>query len=310
MPAANPLGGLRAFQFLPPFLNLPNSVEPGRTNDDNISYSARAAYKFDRHWNAYATYATGFKASSINLSRDSRPLLSDAAALTAARLTQVNQSYGSRIATPENSEVYEVGLKAQFDHVAFNFAAFYQDVRGFQNNTFNGTGFTLSNAGKQSVQGFEFDGSVTPIAPLTINLAVTYLASKYDSFVHSGIFVNGVEQDLTGRRPAGIAPISFVLGGVYTAQLGNENKALFRIDYNYESSVRIVDTLDLRREVNNINAAVVLQLHNGFEFSVWGRNLLNDQYLTTVFPSVAQSGSISGYPSQPRTYGVEARVKF
>src|SRR3546814_21071992 len=27
--SANPLAGLKAFQFLPPFLNVPNAVEPG-----------------------------------------------------------------------------------------------------------------------------------------------------------------------------------------------------------------------------------------------------------------------------------------
>ena len=83
-PAANPLGGLRAFQFLPPFLNVPNSVEDGKTNDGDFSYSVRAAYEVTDTVNVYATYATGFKASSVNLSRDSRPLASDLAAITAA----------------------------------------------------------------------------------------------------------------------------------------------------------------------------------------------------------------------------------
>src|SRR3546814_17702699 len=31
--SANPLAGLKAFQFLPPFLNVPNAVEPGKTQD-------------------------------------------------------------------------------------------------------------------------------------------------------------------------------------------------------------------------------------------------------------------------------------
>ncbi len=43
-PAANPLNGLKAFQFLPPFLNVPNAVESGKTNDGDFSYSVRAAY--------------------------------------------------------------------------------------------------------------------------------------------------------------------------------------------------------------------------------------------------------------------------
>src|SRR5690606_35932878 len=63
-PAANPLNPLKAFQFLPPFLNLPNAVEPGKTNDSDFAWSARAAYELTDTVNVYATYATGFKASS------------------------------------------------------------------------------------------------------------------------------------------------------------------------------------------------------------------------------------------------------
>jgi outer membrane receptor protein involved in Fe transport len=44
--------------------------------------------------------------------------------------------------------------------------------------------------------------------------------------------------------------------------------------------------------------------------SVWGRNLTDDRYLTVVFDSPAQNGSVSGYPNQPRTYGVSALYKF
>lgn len=310
-PAANPLGGLRAFQFLPQFLGLPNVVEPGQTRDDNVSWNVRAAYELTDDVNIYFTYATGFKASSINLSRDSRPRLADRTALQSAGLTRVNQSYGSRFAGPENSSVYEGGIKAQFDHVAFNVAVFQQTVRGFQSNTFTGTGFALNNAGSQSAFGIEFDGSVTPVRPITVTLAFTYLKPRYDSYVNTGIFVNGRQLDLSGSTPAGIPEISMSLGGTYTADIGNDNKLVFRMDYSYESQVQIVDAIpNITREVNNLNTAIVLSLNNGFEFSLWGRNVLNNQYLTTIFPSVAQSGSVSGYPSQPRTYGIAAKFRF
>jgi len=48
----------------------------------------------------------------------------------------------------------------------------------------------------------------------------------------------------------------------------------------------------------------------GLEVSVWGRNLLDDRDRTDIFDSTAQTGSISGYTNQPRTYGVAARFKF
>jgi iron complex outermembrane receptor protein len=312
-PAANPLGGLRAFQFLPPFLNVPNSVEDGKTRDSDFSYSVRAAYEVTDTVNVYATYATGFKASSVNLSRDSRPLASDLAAITAAGLRTPNLATGSRFAAPEESTVYEFGLKGQWDVAAVNIAVFKQSIKGFQSNVFTGTGFALANAGKQSTFGIEFDGSVRPVEGLNLTLAATYLDAKYDSFVNSAF------GDISGTTPAGIPALSMSMGATYTHEFAGGTKAIAHVDYAYESPVQIVEGLSgfpagvvesLQREVNSLNASFTIRLTNGLDVGVWGRNLTNAQYLTTIFPAVAQAGSVSGYPSQPRTYGGTVRFKF
>lgn len=312
-PAANPLNGLKAFQFLPPFLNVPNAVEPGKTNDGDFSYSIRASYELTDTVNVYATYATGFKASSVNLSRDSRPLASDLPAIISGGFATTNLSTGSRFANPEESTVYEFGLKGQWSVAAVNIAVFKQSIKGFQSNVFTGTGFALANAGKQSTFGVEFDGSVRPVDGLNLTLAVTYLDPKYDSFVNSAF------GDISGTKPAGIPDLSASMGATYTHEFAGGTKAIAHIDYSYESPVRVVEGLQgipqnisdsLKREVNSLNASFTVALTNGFELGVWGRNLTNAQYLTTVFPAVAQSGSVSGYPSQPRTYGVTGRFKF
>ncbi len=317
-PAANPLNGLKAFQFLPPFLNVPNAVESGKTNDGDFSYSVRAAYELTDTVNIYATYATGFKASSVNLSRDSRPLASDLPAIISGGLGVPNLTSGSRFADPEESTVYEFGLKGQWDVAAVNVAVFKQSIKGFQSNIFTGTGFALANAGKQSTFGIEFDGSVRPVAGLNLTLAATYLDAKYDSFVNSAF------GDISGSTPAGIPELSLSLGGTYTHEFAGGTKAIAHVDYAYESPVQIVEGMggfptqaqglliaqNLKREVNSLNASFTIRLTNGIDVGVWGRNLTNAQYLTTVFPAVAQAGSVSGYPSQPRTYGGTIRYKF
>jgi outer membrane receptor protein involved in Fe transport len=317
-PAANPLNGLKPFQFLPPFLNVPNAVEDGKTNDGDFSYSVRAAYELTDTVNVYATYATGFKASSVNLSRDSRPLASDLPAIISGGLGVPNLASGSRFAAPEESTVYEFGLKGQWSVAAVNVAVFKQAIKGFQSNVFTGTGFALANAGKQSTFGIEFDGSVRPVDGLNLTLAATYLDAKYDSFVGSAF------GDISGTTPAGIPELSMSIGGTYTYEFAGGTKAVAHIDYAYESPTQIVEGLSgfgtdeegiriaqqFKREVNSLNASFTVKLNNGFELGVWGRNLTNAQYLTTIFPAVAQSGSVSGYPSQPRTYGVTGRFKF
>ena len=88
------------------------------------------------------------------------------------------------------------------------------------------------------------------------------------------------------------------------------------MDYSHESNVFVNNGLttvrdnNFRREVNLVNASLTLALANGIEVSGYVRNLTNDRYILTVFPSVAQSGSVSGYPSAPRTYGGTVRFKF
>ncbi len=336
-PAVNPLLGLRGLQFLPPFLNFPNAVESGRTKDEDLSYTIRANYEITDNINVYATYATGFKATSFNLSRDSRPFPADfipgspvnnppASAIRTAGLALPNLTTGSRFAGPEESEVYEVGLKAQWPLVAFNIAVFQQSIKGFQSNVFTGTGFALANAGEQSTFGIEFDGTVRPTQGLNFFVAFTYLDPTFDDFPNSAV------GDLTGATPAGIPALSASIGGAYTYEFAGGTKLSFRGDYSYESDVQILDGLPgfiqtspagvrnfqpaldaarpFRREIDLVSASATLELTNGFEISAWARNLLDDRYLTTIFDSVAQQGSISGYPSQPRTYGGTVRFKF
>jgi outer membrane receptor protein involved in Fe transport len=73
----NPVLPLQAVQILPPFVNYPNSVEPGTSKDDQTTWTARLAYDFSDHLSSYISAGTGFKATSWNLSRDSKPFAAD-----------------------------------------------------------------------------------------------------------------------------------------------------------------------------------------------------------------------------------------
>lgn len=329
-PATNALLGLTPFQFQPPFLSIPNAVEPGQTRDDKFTYLLRAAYEVSPEINIYASYATGFKASSINLSRDSRPAFGDyipgpgrssfaapASPITNAGLGVANLATGSRFAGPENAEVYEIGFKGQWDGFGFNLALFDQTITGFQSFLFTGTGFQLNNAGQQSVTGFELDATIRPSDNLVFTFATTHLKPKFDSFTESPV------GDLTGFRPGGIPGWSIATSATHTLEIG-DNKLVTRLDYSHESNVDINNGLPtfngpvtarrdsriFQREVNLVNASTIFQLSNGLEVGLWARNLLDDQYIITVFDGVAQAGTVSGYPSQPRTYGGLVRFKF
>ena len=323
-----PLLALRALQIFPPFLNVPNAVESGRVSDGDLSYTARLSFDATDTVNLYLAYATGYKAASVNLSRDARPTPADLSAINAQGIGVTNLTSGSRFADPEDSTLYEAGLKADWGLVTANVAVFKQTIKGFQSNIFTGTGFFLANAGKQSVKGFEFEGTARPVDPLLLSVALTYLDLNYDSFRQSAF------GDLSGTTVPGASPLSVTFAATYDHEFGNGDRLILRGDYHYEAPFNLVEGLpglvvknpltnaiinvdaalaaarEFRQDINDVNASITYAMGNGLELSVWGRNLLNDRTILQIFDSPAQSGSISGYPNQQRTYGVSGRFRF
>jgi outer membrane receptor protein involved in Fe transport len=310
-PDCNPLLALQEVQFLPPFVNFPNAVESGNTKDDQVTWTARIAFDVNDSMNIYASAGTGFKASSWNLSRDSRPFASDITALENAGLSVNNLVAGTRYAGPEDSTVYELGLKSTWDTGAFNLAIFNQEIEGFQSNTFTGTGFSLTNAGKQSTDGIEADLTWYPVEAFQFTIGATWLDPVYDSFVGA----EGVDgpEDLSGQKVPGVHELSLVTTGQYNFNLTSSTDGFFRVEYLYEDEVQVIENVPANfasREVSEVNASLGIRWQNGFEAMLWGRNLTDDEYLISAFPTTVQPGSYNGYPNQPRTYGITLRKFF
>lgn len=331
---ANPLNAFVPLQFLPKTLDFPNSVEDGSSSDTNTSFTLRLAYDVNENINVYGSFSTGFKATSWNLSRNSRPFPKDftpSSTIIDPYTSQVaspavsspirdatditvpnNLTTGTRFASPEEAEVIELGVKGVFEEFRYAIAVFDQTIKGFQSNVFYGTGFALANAGEQSTRGLEFEGTLTPNPQLTLTLAATFLDPKYDSFV------NSASGDLSGRRPAGIPKSTRSLSGNYDFQFYKRD-SFFRVDWQFVSDTEFFDDPNnnelisrgnYSREVNMFNASWGFIVDYEIEVTLWARNMFGHEYITTAFPSVAQAGSISGYPNQPRTFGVTVRRYF
>src|SRR3569623_1312429 len=292
-------------------VNFPNANESGILNGDRDTWAARAAYDFGPV-NTYVCYSTGWKAGAFNLSSDSRPPLSGV----------------GRSAAPENVTVYEAGLKAKFRGGFFNLAVFKQTIKGFQSNAFTGLGFNLVNAGSESVRGFEADAAYRPIPWLSLAGAVTYLDPKYDSFTGAACVdydtvrcpinpATGLRpnyRDLTGQRPAGIPTWSGSASATINHHFSNGWGFYLRGEYDYTSNTLLTETTPPQYATwgqSQVNASFAIQDTNDqLELMVWARNLNNDKFLLATFPTVAQTGSYSGYPNEPRTYGVTFRKSF
>lgn len=312
--------GLYALQFLHPVVPFTD-----KSDDSKVTYTVRLTVDVTDNINAYAGVSTGYKATSWNLSRDSKPL----APATPPRSPAggfVNPYYprfGTRKADPEESTVYELGIKGQWPRAAVYVTLFDQNIKGFQDNTFRGTGFVLSNAGEQTTQGVEIETQFKLADNWRVDLAATFLSPEYDTYLGAPSPCSGRNLDRSGQRPLGIHDRSISAGITYDWTIGDV-EGFVRADYDYESNTLVnqheqattvctttipTNTFNTFRKVSSVNMSVGFSLES-WDVLVYGRNLTDDEYLIQSFPSVAQQFSVSGYPNQPRTYGLTIRKNF
>ena len=305
-PICNPLLGLYPLQFLSPVVPFRDS-----SSDSKATYTLRLTYALDDYTNLYGGVSTGYKATSWNLSRDSKPL----APATPPRsplggaLNPWYPRFGTRQAGPEESTVLEFGMKGRWPKFAYNIAVFEQEIKGFQSNLFLGTGFVLANAGKQSTTGTEIELQYKPVPAWQFDIAATLLNPVYDEFRGAQGISGPI--DLSGTRPAGIHERSISYGATYNWSVGSIN-GFIRADVLSESGVQVLENVPsavASRNVSTANASIGAD-HKGWSYLLWARNLNDDAYLLSAFPSPAQAGSFSGYPNQPRTYGFTVRKAF
>ena len=336
----NVFAGLGALQFFAPPVNVPHGAltlnplsptaafdgtlrtislyganipaESGILNGSKVTFTGRLAYEITKHFNVYASYSTGWKGGAYGLSNASFPV-------------DPTTGYG-RSVQPENLTVYELGLKTRFRGGYVNIAAFDEIIKGFQSNAFTGTAFALTNAGKQSVKGFEFDSSFAPVRPLVLGLNATYLDPKYDSFLRASCAAQptinpcatGVNfHDLSGVTPAGIPKWSVTASAVYNQDFGHGYSGYIRGEYDYASTFQINDTVPAvygSSGVSVVNASVGFSTPYKLDITFWARNLTKDtSYIATFQTTIQNFGtnpSYSAYPTEPRRYGVTIRKAF
>lgn len=314
--SASPLFPVLAnLQSVRPVVTLPNAVENGVFEDNETTYTARLAYDVNDQLNVYASYATGYKPVSVNLSRFSAPTAADFAALSMTTALPASTGIGSRVADAENSEVFEIGVKAGFENGYVNITVFEQTIEDFQVNLFTGLGFEFQNAEEQSTTGIEIDTAWNPVEPLTLTFAGTFIDPEYDSFPNFRTGT-GTLVDLSGEKPAEIHETSISTSATYARDLGHGRSGFARVSYLYESEANLFDNpssqaaTDATREVNIVNASLGLNFDSGVEIQLYGRNIFDDEHFTVATSASFQQGSFVAGANQPATYGITVRKTF
>ena len=319
-PAFNPLLPLQGLQFIPQFVNFPNAAQDGKSSDDNVDYTAKLSFALNDAVTIYGGISTGFKATAWNISRNSLPNATETAALAAAG-TPVgpNTGLGQRYADPEEAEVFELGAKIYLPSGYLNIAMFDQEIKGFQSNTFIGTGFVLANAGSQSADGYEFDLVFSPTDSIDLAVSGLFIDPVYDSFP------NSASGDLTGTTPTNI-PEDTISSNITWNWERNGFDGYVRLSHLYASEVKLLENpawqAILEANGNGIKEQDTLNISAGIEkegvgggvlsLMFYGKNINDDKWVTSAFPAVADPSSTTffGYPNNYKSYGLMVNYSF
>ena len=144
--------------------------------DSKFTPAGTLQYQWTPEFMTYASYSQGFKSGGLN-TRIVQPVISDNAPNGREYLPQFD---------PEKVTSYEIGGKLLLGRTlrvsAAVFKAKYDDI---QIVVREGIAPVVRNAGKATIDGFELEGSVSPVGPLIVNFGVGYTDFGYDSFTNA-----------------------------------------------------------------------------------------------------------------------------
>lgn len=273
-----------------------------RTHERNVTGQINLAYDFTRDVLAYATYARGSKSGGINL-------------------TNVPGGISPTVG-PETVDHFEIGLKSSLigRRLILNAAAFNTTIKDYQTTILEPSRSIsyLTNGGKVRSRGAEMELRYTPSRTFNLYAAGTYVDAKFLSFRNAPCppeyFGLQTVCDLTGRQIPGAPRWSFSAGGDLTLALSAAVDSYFGADYSYKSSFNSSSNLSSYTVVDGyslVNARAGLRFLDGMiDLSVWGRNIFNKNYYTSLTVAGFNAGQVNGFLGEPRIIGVTLRARY
>ena len=331
-PNQNPLLGLTGLQFFPPTDG--SEIDGANREKTYEAFNVIASYDVTDTLSAYASFSTGYKPQGANLT-------AQAAVPAPSQFFGAYQAAGGTAIAPqqpfdpffdeETVEAIEVGFKGRFldDRLTTNFAFFDVTNDDFQAVAFDGSGFTLRNAGTQVVQGIELEGIFAPGGDLQFTYGWLHLfENAYEEYtdgpcpdtsvfpplntdVPQSCFVDGT-QDLSGTDRNGSDDV-VSLTGTWSPMLG-QYPSFLRAEYYYRSDAQLNDDGDPRKfqeafDIVNASAGIALPDERA-ELQLWIKNAFDTGFIVGPFSSVGQVGSVNTYLGDPRTYGATLRFNW
>lgn len=266
-------------------------------DEDNWSPKFAVKYSFLDDAMAYITWAKGFKAGGFN--------------------EQAPDPAGMEF-NEETSDTFEAGIKSTWfaRQLTLNLTYYYTNFNNLQVAVWDGTGFIVSNAEEATTQGIEFESMVVPVEGLFISLAAGWIDATYDQF-NSGPCKAGEGKgcDLTGQRLNQAPEFNGTISALYELDINATNMvAYIGGDVYYQTEMFLTPDLD---EADKQDSYTLVSARIGFKhpdnlwnFSVIGKNLLDETIKQESFDVPLFAGSHFAAVAPPRTLSARFAVEF
>jgi iron complex outermembrane receptor protein len=258
----------------------------------DFSPSATVAYDITDDLGVYAKVATGYQTGGFNL--------------TASTLARFSAGFG-----PEYADSYELGLKSTwFDNrLRLNAALFTTERTDMQVSVPDPNNLSVTdvfNAGKATINGLEVDVTARPVPALDLSLAYAWTEARFDRITNS---LGQNVKDLYAYDQVPRHKASATAGYEWPAtKLGVPTAS---VTYSYQSRMNASTSLgavigshgllDARVGLGEIPVA-----GGRLRFSLWGRNLTDEEYEIFHFIYVVPTAMFG----DPRSYGADLTLEF
>lgn len=322
--AGGAFAGLSSLQTSP-------AVAPFDVNfkDDNVSIALSASYEVNDQFNLYGRFSQGYKSGGFNLNRNgpntapgTPDRTADYAAQVAANpgLTPLQSLQNAVTFQPEEVNALEVGFKSRWldRRLKLDATLFTQSLENFQANSFNGTVFTIRNAGEVEGTGLELDYSFEINDNFSTTGGATFQDISYKSFAGASSTATQAgmgmpTQDLAGAKPNFVSDVVLTGSFDYVRPVMNNKEFTARLGYRYRSdhtTGQDNDSITLQDAFTTIDLSLGIQSDDGvWAVDVWGKNVTDETIANVIFDTPLQTGSFSAFIEAPRTYGLTVRYK-
>lgn len=193
---------------------------------------------------------------------------------------------------------YEAGTKTHwFDNrLELNLAAFLIKWEDMQVLVPAFPDFSVENAAKATSTGLEMELRARPLRRLELTGALGYTRAVFDEYQKG-------DRELSGMNAPNVPEFSAQFGGTYRFDdglfLGTDYTRTGRV-YQDAENAKALDAYQA------VSARLGYEAEN-WDVSLWGKNILGEEYITRAF---TMNGVWYARAGDPRTFGVSARIRF